>query len=298
MYLKKLIQIPIFPELKNLNVMIRVFIEFSGAFTDYDCEINVVNNIDNLQDGGIILLDDAAGNYINNKNIYIEMAKKCPNSIFICWYWDKLPYFQPFNKMIFTGEFNLINNYINKNKLNYFNLNNYVPLRLRANESISNIGLYTRNNQRDYCFMGGGYKKNWIPQEFTGIYHEVFKDNYLDYDTRKHIYLTSIFALGFQSDDNIKNGHFSQRIFEGLVYGCIVLCENKLVTEFTEGSVVYISSKEDLIEKMKFYKNNPELIIKKQNEGYEWCKKYGTNRHSLSFFLDKIKTLYEYEYAV
>jgi hypothetical protein len=296
MYLKKLVQIPIFNELKNLPVMIRVFLEFSGAFNDYDCKINIINNLDDLEDGGIILLDDSAGNYINNKEIYIKMAEKCPNSIFICWYWENNYYFQPFNKIIFTGEYNLINNYTNKDRLNYFKLPNYVPLRLRANEPISKIGTYLRNVQIDYCFMGGGYKKQWIPKEFTGIYHEVIDTNYLDYDTRRYIYLSSIFAFGFQSDTNIKNGHLSQRIFEGLAYGCIVLCENKLASDFTEGAVVYVSSKQDLIEKMKFYKENPELIIKKQNEGYEWIKKYGTNRYSLNFFLDKIKELYDYEF--
>lgn len=296
MYLNKLIQIPIFNELQNLDVMICVFTEFAGAFQDYGCKINIVRSINELEDGGIILLDDAAGRYIENKDIYNIIANKCSNSIFICWYWEKKPYFNPFNKVIYTGEYNLNNYYVGKDRLEYFNLRNFVPLRLRANDSPDMIGKYTRNVVRDYCFMGGGYKRDWVPSNLNGIYHQVYQNNYMPYAQRREIYLSSTFALAFQSNDNIKNGHLSQRIFEGLAYGCVVLCENKLASEFTDGIVVYVSSKEDLLTKIYFYKNNPELIEEKIKRGYEWVKKFGTNRYSVTFFLDKIKELYHYEF--
>jgi spore maturation protein CgeB len=298
MYLNKLIQIPIFSELKNLPVMICVFTEFAGAFQDYGCKINIVNSINNLEDGGIILLDDAAGEYIINSNIYNNIAKKCPNSIFICWYWEKQPYFKPFDKVIYTGEYNINNNYVNEHRLNYFNLKDFVPLRLRANDSPDMIGKYSRNDVRDYCFMGGGYKIDWLPSEFTGLYHQVYSTNYIPYNQRREIYLSSTFAFAFQSDENIKMGHLSQRVFEGLAYGCIVLCENKLASDFTDGAVVYVSSKHDLVEKMKFYKQNPELMKEKIEQGYTWVKKFGTNRYSVKFFLEKIKELYDYEFEL
>ena len=169
-------------------------------------------------------------------------------------------------------------------------------MRLRANDPPDMIGKYLRNNVRDYCYMGGGYKKDWIPHNFTGLYHEVHSNNYIPYNQRREIYLSSTFAFAFQSDENIKNGHLSQRIFEGLAYGCIVLCENKLASDFTDGAVVYISSKYDLIDKMNFYKQNTEAMKKKIEEGYAWVKKFGTNRYSLKFFLEKIKELYDFEF--
>lgn len=296
MHLNKLIQIPVFTELKNLDVMICVFTEFAGAFQDYGCNIKIVRSINDLENGGIILLDDASGKYIENKEIYIRIANKCSDSIFICWYWEKKPYFNPFNKVIYTGEYNLNNSYVNKDRLEYFNLNNFVPLRLRANDSPEMIGKYKRNVVRDYCFMGGGYRKDWVPCNLSGIYHHVYTNNYMPYDERRDVYLSSTFSLAFQSDENIKNGHLSQRIFEGLAYGCVVLCENKLASEFTDGIVVHVSSKEDLLKKIHFYKNNPDLIEEKIKKGYEWVKKFGTNRYSVTFFLDKIKELYGYEF--
>ena len=296
MYLNKLVQIPVFNELKHLIVMNCVFKEFSGAFEDYGCNIKIVNNINDLEDGGIILLDNAGGKHIENKDIYNNMAKKCPNSIFICWYWELQPYFEPFNKAIYTGEDYIIKDYVDKIRLDYFNLKNFVPLRLRANDSPDMIGKYLRNDVRDYCYMGHCYKKDWVPSEFTGIYYEAYPHNYLSYNQRREIYLSSTFAFGFQSNENIINGHLSQRIFEGLAYGCIVLCENKLASDFTDGAVVYVSSKEDLVDKMIIYKKDLELRNKKIQHGYEWVKKFGTNRYSVKFYLEKIKELYDYEF--
>jgi|694.fasta_scaffold25452_2 hypothetical protein len=289
--MKRLIQLPRLPEINPLPVMMQVFNELTAAFKDYNCQIKIVNSLNELEDDGIIFLDDSAGHYINNKDIYLEMGKKCPNSIFICWYWRDFS-FQPFKYMIYTGEHHL------KQHMNeYMSHPKFVPLKLRANDSPQNIGKYDRNVQRDYCFMGGGYKMDWVPNEFSGIYHRVIYDNYLSYNERRTIYLSSMFALAFQSDENIKTGHLSQRIFEGLAYGCITLCENKLAEEITDGAVIYIASKADLIHKMRFYINNPELIKEKQEQGYEWIKKYGTNRISIQLFLEKIKQLYNKEFT-
>jgi glycosyltransferase involved in cell wall biosynthesis len=276
--------------------MNQVFDELTEAFKDYECQIRVVNSFDDLENGGIIFLDNAAGLYYHNKDIYMKIANKCPNTVFICWYWCIDPYFIPFEKIIFTGEYYLSYENIGTEKIFYFYLPKYVPLKLRANDSPCLIGTYIRNVSRDFCFMGHGYKEYWVPSGFSGIYHDTSKNRFLSYEERKQIYLSSIFAFGFQSEENIENKHFSQRIFEGMAYGCVVLCENEDVEEFTEGAVIYVSSKEDLINKMNFYKANPDLIKEKQNQGYEWVKKYGTNRSSIKDFLDKIKELYDEEF--
>lgn len=290
--MKRLIQLPRFQELNPLPVMKQVFDELTAAFKDYNCEIKVVNSIDELEDDGIIFLDDAAGQYINNKELYIEIGKRCPSTVFVCWYWRDVS-FQPFKYIIYTGEHHLRQSPVN----DYMSHSKFIPLKLRANDSPKLIGKYHRNVQRDYCFMGGGYKMDWMPNGFIGLYHRVIYDNYLSYDERRNIYLSSTFALAFQSDENIKTGHLSQRIFEGLAYGCITLCENKLAEYITDGAVIYISSKEDLTQKMQYYKENPQLISEKQKQGYEWIQKYGTNRVSVQLFLDKIKDIYNKEFT-
>ena len=80
--MKRLIQLPRFQELHPLPVMRQVFDELAAAFKDYNCEVKVVTSIDDLQNDGIIFLDDAAGQYSANKDIYNTIAKKCPDSVF------------------------------------------------------------------------------------------------------------------------------------------------------------------------------------------------------------------------
>ena len=292
--MKRLVQIAHFPELHPLPVMKQVFTEFAGAFQDQECEIRLVLVKEDMEDGGIVLLDDAAGTYEQNATIIEWLATRCPTSIFICWYWIN-PQYRPFSRMIHTGEYHLHRERLPPSEQRYLSLPTFVPLKLRANDSPALLGTYPRHVTRDYCFMGGGYKRDWLPsqEEFTGLYHQVFWDNYLPYEERKRIYLSSMFAFAFQSPENIHSGHLSQRIFEGLAYGCIVLCENKLAEEYTNGAVVYVSSKEDLVEKMRYYKAHPDLVEAKQRQGYEWSREHGTNRASATLFLEKIKELYQ-----
>jgi hypothetical protein len=60
---------------------------------------------------------------------------------------------------------------------------------------------------------------------------------------------------------------------------------------YTDGIVVYVSSKEDLIQKMKYYQANPNEVLQKQRRGYEWVKQYGTNRVTAKQIKDKIEDL-------
>jgi hypothetical protein len=298
--LKRIIQVLYLHELHPLPVMKQVFQELVGGFIDYQCKIKTVTSLHEIEDGGIMFLHDEAGNYKNNHELYEKIGRMCPNTIFICWYWRDYS-FTPFKKMIHTGEnFLYLHQKHGISNYEYMTHPNFVPLLLRASDSPDVIGNYIHTNERDYCFMGGGYRMEWMHalSNFSGIYHRVIWDNYLSYEERRQIYLSSMFALGFQSDENIRTGHLSQRIFEGLAYGCIVLCENKLAEEYTDGAVVYVSSKEDLVQKMLYYKMRPDEVLKKQQQGYEWTKKNGTNRVSVQRFIDAIQLKYNQEFNI
>lgn len=297
--MKRLIQLIRLPEIHPLPVMKCVFEELTQAFHEEDrCEIRIIHSMDQLEDGGIAFLDDAAGNYKQFQAVYEEIGIRCPSTVFVCWYWMDSS-FRPFSRMIYTGEYCLFVPTTDIDRLAYFNQPRYVPLKLRASESPDRIGAHKRTVVRDYCYMGGGYKMDWIPPspEFNGLYHRVIWDNYLSYNERRAIYLSSTFALGFQSDVNIQSGHLSQRLFEGLAYGCIVLCENPLASFYTDGAIVYVSSKEDLWEKMRYYQTHPEELKKKQQQGYEWSKKHGTNRVTTSLIKQKIKEQFQEEFG-
>jgi hypothetical protein len=296
--MKRLIQLVRLPEIDPLPVMKCVFEELVQSFKEDDrCEIRTITSMDQLEDGGVAFLDDAAGNYKRFQVIYEEIGHRCPSTLFITWYWTDRS-FRPFQRMLYTGEYCLFVPTSDHDRLAYFNQPDYFPLKLRASESPQQIGKYNRDMVRDYCYMGGGYKMDWIPPspEFNGLYHRVIWDNYLTYEERRTIYLSSTFALGFQSDMNIQSGHLSQRLFEGLAYGCIVLCENPLASFYTDGAIVYVSSKEDLWEKMRYYQSHPQERLNKQRQGYEWSKKHGTNRVTTDLIKQKMKERYREEF--
>jgi hypothetical protein len=214
------------------------------------------------------------------------LIAQAPDAIYIGWYWfrhnvDRIKYFiHTYENMLQPDDRVSL---IKKQRSN-------VPLLLRASEDPDCIGTLEKQILYDYCFMGFPYCEDWEPREhFKGIYHATTQKGFLSYSERKQNHLASRFALGFQADENIRDKHVSQRIYEGLAYGCIVLTNSIPACEQTNGIAVYVRSKDDLIDKMNYYNNHPEEIQKKQQEGYEFIKKNGTNRSSIELFLSCIK---------
>jgi hypothetical protein len=261
-----------------------VFIELCDAFKELSYNVKIVTNINEITNNSIVFMGDG----FTVPNVVLMLNTIAPNAIFIGWYWHKqnvsnLKYF------IHTYE-NALNpddrvSFLQKQKHNS-------PLLLRASEHPDLIGTLKKNILYDYCYMGWRYCSEYVPSstKFKGIYHGVTDHAlFLPYYKRKDIYLASTFALGFQSNENIQYKHTSQRIFEGLAYGCVVLSNSLPACEYTNNIVVHVTSKEDLENKMTFFKNNPELIKQKQKEGYEFIRNCGTNHTSINLFMDCIK---------
>jgi hypothetical protein len=296
--MKRLVQWLQIPDMAPLPVMDRVFEECTSAFLDDGCRVKRVTTWEELEDGGLLFFDDAAGHYLEHKVHHERIARMCPNSVMIAWYWTD-PMYHPFPRMIVTGEWYMNLDRTAPDTRAYMLRPDFVPLGLRANEPPEKIGTYSREVTMDYCFMGGGYKMDWIPPhpEFTGLYHRVIYTNYLSYEERRHVYLSSRFALAFQSDPNIQTGHMSQRIFEGLAYGCIVFCENSLASKVTDGAVIHVTSKEDLWAKMREWKTySDDRIQAQQQKGYDWIKKYGTNRTSMERIWNRIQSRFHVDW--
>ena len=271
-----------------------------GAFQDEGCQVRRICQWDELEDGGLLFLDDAGGRYLEPefRPHHARLAAQCPSSIVIAWYWMD-PLYRPFPRMLVTGEHYVHREHTRFSVRTYMLRPDFVPLLLRANDPPERIGRYSRNPIRDYCFMGGGYKQDWLPpaDQFTGLYHQVVYDNYLTYEQRRVIYLSSRFALAFQSDENILTGHLSQRIFEGLAYGCIVFCENPLAAQYTKGAVITITSREDLCDRMTEWKTaSPERIQEQQERGYDWIRRFGTNRTSAALLLKRVRARFHVDW--
>lgn len=299
--MKRLVQWIQIPEFAPLPVMDRVFEELTDAWNDEGCQVRRITRWEEVEDGGILFLDDAAGRYQEPsvQACHTRLAQLCPNSIVVAWYWIN-PEYRPFPRMLVTGEHHVYREQVSPVVREYMLRPDFVPLLLRASEAPERIGTYSRPEPlRDYCFMGGGYRRDWLPPEgeYTGLYHQVFYDNYLTYSQRREIYLTSRFALAFQSDENIRTGHLSQRIFEGLAYGCIVFCENPLAAQYTRGAVITITSKEDLWKKMAEWRvASPGQVKAQQERGYDWIRRFGTNRTSAALLWNRIQSRFHVDW--
>lgn len=263
--------------------------EFINGFKDFGYDTSCITNINDCKDKDILLLsshkiDINYLNIINNIN---------PNATYILWSYYNVLNQIPFKKWILTGEYYhktpRLNSHTGADNINK-SINNYVPLMLRADESPEMVGTYEHKNELNGCFMGSPYKSDWVSGLSNILYHDI-RYGLLNYNERRNIHLKSKIAFGFSSNENVLNYHPTQRIFEGLTYGCVVISDNEAARDLTNGIVEYAKDKEEFLKLYNYYLNHPEECHKKQQDGYEWAKKYGTNRYSASLFLDKMKEL-------
>ena len=176
---------------------------------------------------------------------------------------------------------------------------NYVPLYHRANEDPEEIGKLERNIKYDWCYIGAPYRTDLIPDSTKFTNYKMASNNvsrYLSSQERKNIYLSSLVHLAYQGDTNIRDGHVSQRVFEGLSYGCIVLSNSKPACEQTNNIVEYVNNIKEVEEKIEYYKNNKDKLLEKQQQGYELMKEIGTNHFSISKFNEKSKEVYNIDF--
>lgn len=280
------------PEIKCPLVLLFVFKEFTGYFRRNNYNVKIVKNVTELHNNSIVLM----GNSFNCNDPVNILKNIAPHAIYIGWYWhtintDELQYF------IYTYE-NILNIYYDANRVHDLikirSFKNNSPFLLRADEDPLLVGTYDKHIKYHFCYMGWKYCENLVPQKFKGLYHGVFDHNkFFNYETRKQIYLSSLFALGFQAPDNIYAKHVSQRIFEGLAYGCIVLSNSLPACEQTNNIVIHVSTREEVEQIMTYYINNPELAEKKRKEGYEFSKQFGTNQLAAQNFITLIKDNFE-----
>ena len=269
------------------EILMFVFVELCKAFEEKGRCVKIIHNLNKLTNNSIVFMGDV----FRSTSIPELLNKWAPDAIYIGWYWHKqntcsLKYF------IHTYENMLLPD---KRVVYLKSLTINCPLLLRASEKPDNVGLEIKQICYDYCYIGYNYLSNWVPgKNFKGVYIGTNEHKlYLPYNKRKEIYLKSIFALGFQSEENIKNAHVSQRIFEGLAYGCIVLTNSLPACEQTNNIAIYVKSKNEIEDIITVFKENPSMITQKQIAGYEFIKRYGTNHNAIQLFTECIKSHFD-----
>jgi len=252
--------------------------------------VRIASSISELNDNCIVFLGDD----FHVSSPADLLAKQAPRAVYIGWYWNnqdvrKLPHF------VHTHQNNLKprvpTTYLNSGSTNLVK----VPFLLRANDDPALIGTYPKKIVRHYCYMGYRYNPELVPSsKYVGYYHGTKNHTqFLNYETRKRIYLESMFALGFQSKPNVDDHHVSQRIYEGLAYGCVVLSNSQAARDQTDGIVEFVSSQREIEDKIDYYLKNPKAYIARQSAGYHFIKtRGGTNHATVGLFIDAINAAF------
>lgn len=276
------------PEISCPKVLVIVFLELCGVFERQNIPVRVIHDMKQIHNDAIVFL----GDFVHVAEPGRLLSEISTQAFYVGWYWHKqdtsmLPFFLHVYENV-LADATLLPDKVEMKKF-MESTPNSCPLLLRANEPPYRIGTYPRSKVYDYCFMGGRMCEWLIPSHrFQGFYHGVHDtDEYMKYEDRRDIYLSSTFALGFQTDDNIRNGHVSQRIFEAMAYGCVVLSHSLHASIQTDGIVEYVEPhREKYAERMDFFLQNPHYIEKKQQRGYEFVRKFGTNDYAINLLLN------------
>jgi len=263
-------------------------------------EINDINNSlskYNNQDN-IFLISNHFVSQGNKEDAY-RLGKLLPNAYFICWHFNfekELIDNMPFKKFIITGEHYLYPPKSSDRHIEAYNFskscNEWEPFIFSSNIDPNRVGNFTRNIIYDSFFIGYPYKTEWTSLLQNNYVHNS-NGLFLPENDRIRIYLSSRVCLGFHSDANIANSCVVERVFEGMAYGCAVISDNKAATDYTDNTVKYVQSYDEVISYINFYKNNNNEYIKLQEQGYKFIKEKGTYYHLSQNFIKKIKHLYE-----
>jgi len=300
------------PEYPSLGTNYLFNLKFINTFSYHGLECNEItdfstfNQLEDSEDQIFFLCDNF---YDHRRPSWKEdfkfLAEKFSKSVWIFWsfhnvlsilYEDDL---FPFKKSIFTGEYyrNPNIDVLGKNFEYYINLKNYVPLPFSAGKHPDTLEeLWSKRTDTHDCgFCGCQYKVDWsrkLSEKYNCFIH--YYPPFLDEETRlQKVFLDSKICLGFNSDHAVENGMPTERVFEGVAYGCVVLTDCPMAVEATDGAAVLVTNYAELEEKVEYYLNNDNARLEKQKQGMEFAKSKGTYYSVVGDFLKTIHEIYQ-----
>jgi hypothetical protein len=257
-------------------------------------EITSSNQYKDIQDEKniIYLSNHGLGQGPESEDI-VELSK-LKNSIFLLWHWHGSPQCNNFKKWILTGEHwrNQQRNLEEKGRYDAQNIQNYVPLIFAA--PIHPDEVKPNNNPKIYdCFYCGcDYRTDWLNKiavKFPSSY--IHLAPFIAEEERVKAFGSSLISLGFQHETNKKNLCITERIFEGFMYGCLVVVDCQKIQETFPKAIIYTQTYNDLMNKITYFKKNPTEIKPYIAAGYDYLKNGNTYYHTCLKFIQKIKEL-------
>jgi hypothetical protein len=170
--------------------------------------------------------------------------------------------------------------------------NSYVPLTFASNLLPADIGKLSRRDEYLAHFIGNGYKPT-LNKKLSRRFRKIKIINtppFIPEAERKRIFLSSKVALGWHSDDNIKNSVVVERVFEGLAFGNVVVSDTPVAKEITDGIVEFSDTYEETKEFLLRIKKDDAFRALKVEQGLSWAKAHGTYWHVAKRFIDHFES--------
>jgi spore maturation protein CgeB len=263
-------------------------------------EINETHQLDNIEDteGTIIYLANFGWGNENYKQ-EIDILSKLKNVTFIFWltipeYCDNLLN----NKILMLIKFYEKPPETYPHAVKEYEIQQNDPrcvtLYFGANVKPEDVEIKTdlENYVFDCNYVGDNYNESWTPyiqsNLKTFIRYTTRSGSFIPEEVRIDSFKKSLCSLGWQHEINKDCFLITERIFEALSYGCLLITDSKHIEREIEGGCVYVESKEDCVEKIRYYKNNIDEAREIINKGYEYIKQKGSYYYSCKLFLDKI----------
>lgn len=304
-----------FPTNGTHQFMIRKFIQ---GFTEFGFEVNEPDSFDDAEDSpnNIFVMSDhfygdiGGYQYMDGYSGMLEdLGDEFSESLWIFWAYHNIMQNEhlqgslPFKKYLLTGEHYRKPNFENKemfgeNFVKYINNPKYVSLPFSSSLKPSEIDnvLEKRTDKFDCGYCGCEYKPEWIArlrENYSCFVHFWNANNFLSEEERiDNAFLGSKICLAFNSDANANNGLPSERVFEGLSYGCVVLTDAEIAVEATDGAAIYVKNYEELEKNVSLYLTNEQARQEKQKQGLAFAKTKGTYVHVAERFLEAAQKLY------
>lgn len=268
--------------------------EYNGFET---LEINSLNNLEQYNHETNYIFLSNHFEKINNNIIY-NIAKILNKCTFICFHLNfnkEIRNNIPFSKYIITGEhYNKIpessQDHIDAHNFN-LSCKNWLPMTFLSSADPNLIGKLPRNDTYHSMFIGAPYKSEWR-NKLENCFSHISSSGFLPEEDRIKIFLSSRVCLGFHSPENIMNGCVTERVFEGLSYGCVVVTDNIYATNMTNGIVKFVASFDDLKILIEKINTDDDFFYETQKQGYEFSKKQGLYFHLAQKFISKTEELY------
>jgi len=265
--------------------------KFAEGWRQIGYNVKIAKSLDDMSDGSVILLS----NHGIEHNFWAleKLAKNYPNSIYIGWFFNEIYYKVPFKKFILTGEHwrnprsELLQYHAEFDKLAK-SINNYVPLTFMSSMPLEMVGSHGRAEQIDGSFVGTQYKREWIENLSNIVY---ITSNNVNEEDRIKIFQTSKIVFGFHSDGNIQNGTVTERVFEAMAYGCVVISDNPQAGVVTEGLVKVATSKEEFLNIYHKLLSDSDERENIRMKSYEWIRRNGLYFHVALKFIKKMEEL-------